>query len=145
MVCQVISVMSDSVTLWTVACQAPLSMGFFRQKYWRGLPFPSPGNLPVSGLKFPSLTSPALASGFFTTGASLIAQLVRNPMQEHCRRLQFDSWVRKICWRRDRIPTPVFLGFPCGLAGKESSCNTEDLGSIPGLGRSLGEEKGYTF
>ena len=79
MVCQVISVVSDSVTLWTVDSQAPLSMGFFRQKYWRGLPFPSPGNLPVSGLKFPSLTSPALAGGFFTTGASLIAQLVGNP------------------------------------------------------------------
>ena len=35
------------------------------------------------------------------------------------------------------------LGFPCGLAGKESACNAGDLGSIPGLGRSPGEEKGY--
>ena len=34
-------------------------------------------------------------------------------------------------------------GFPCGLAGKDSSCNAEDLGSIPGLGRSPGEGKGY--
>ena len=34
------------VTLWTVAHQAPLSMGFFRQEYWSGLPFPSPGDLP---------------------------------------------------------------------------------------------------
>ena len=49
-------------------------------------------------------------------------------------------WVRKICWRRD---TPVFLGFPCGSAGKESACNVGDLGLIPGLGRSPGEEKGY--
>ena len=40
------SVMSDSATLWTVAHQAPLSMGFFRQEYWSGLPFPSPGDLP---------------------------------------------------------------------------------------------------
>ena len=39
-------------------------------------------------------------------------------------------------WRRDRLPTPVFLGFPHGSAGKESSCNVGDLGSIPGLGRS---------
>ena len=45
--------------------------------------------------------------------------------------------------RRDRLPTPVFLGFPCGSAGKESSCNVGDLGSIPGLGRSPGEGKGY--
>ena len=52
------------------------------------------------------------------------------------RRSQFDSRVGKICWRRDRLPTSVFLGFPCGLAGKESACNTGDLGLIPGLGRS---------
>ena len=54
-----------------------------------------------------------------------------------------DSWVGKIPWRRDRLPTPVFLGFPCGSVGKESVYNAGDLGSIPGLGRSLGEEKGY--
>ena len=52
-------------------------------------------------------------------------------------------WVREICWKRDRLPTPVFLGFPCGSAGKETTCNAGDLGLIPGLGRSPGEEKGY--
>ena len=54
-----------------------------------------------------------------------------------CRRPQFDSCVRKIHWRRDRLPTPVFLSFPGGSAGKESTCNVGDLGSIPGLGRFL--------
>ena len=54
-----------------------------------------------------------------------------------------DSWVGKIHWRRDRQPTTVFLGFPCGSAGKESTCNEGDLGLIPGLGRSPGEGKGY--
>ena len=54
-----------------------------------------------------------------------------------------DSWVEKVCWRRDRLPTPVFLGFPYGSAGKESTCNVGDLGSIPGLGRSPGEGKAY--
>ena len=39
-------------------------------------------------------------------------------------------------WRRDRVPTPVFVGFPGGLNGKESACNAGDLGLIPGLGRS---------
>ena len=58
-------------------------------------------------------------------------------------RPQFDSWVRKIHWRRDRLPTPVFFGFPCGSAGKESTCNVGDLGLIPELGRSPGEGKGY--
>ena len=53
-----------------------------------------------------------------------------------CRRPWFDSWVRKIHCKRDRLPTPVFLGFPCGSAGKKSVCNVGDLGSIPGLGRS---------
>ena len=46
-------------------------------------------------------------------------------------------------FRSYRLPTPVFLGFPCGSAGKESSCNVGDLGSISGLGRSPGEGKGY--
>ena len=48
------------VTLWTVACQAPLSMGFPRQEYWSGLPFPSPGDLPNPEVKHASPTSPAL-------------------------------------------------------------------------------------
>ena len=58
---------------------------------------------------------------------------------------RFDSWVRKIPWRRNRLPTPVFLGFPCGSAGKESACNVGNLGSIRGLGRSPGEGKGNPF
>ena len=48
-----------------------------------------------------------------------------------------------MCWRKDTLLTAVFLGFPCGSAGKESACNAGDLGSIPGLGRSPGEGKGY--
>ena len=48
---------------WTVACQASLSVGFSRQEYWSGLPFPSPGDLPESGIE---PVSPALAGGFFT-------------------------------------------------------------------------------
>ena len=58
------------VTPWTVAHQAPLSMGFSRQQYRSRLPFPSPGNLPNPGIKPVPLESPALASGFFTTSSS---------------------------------------------------------------------------
>ena len=57
-------------TPWTVAHQAPLSMGFFRQEYWSGLPFPPPGDLPDPGIKPKSLMSPKLAGRFFTTNAT---------------------------------------------------------------------------
>ena len=73
-------------------------------------------------------------------GASLVAQLVKNPPK--CRTLRFDSWVRKIPWRRERLPTPVFLGLPGSSDGKESACNVGDLGSTPGLERSPGGENG---
>ena len=59
-----------------------------------------------------------------------------------CRRPWFDSWLGLILWRRDRLPTPVLLGSPCGSSGKESACSAGDLGLIPGLGRS-GEGKSY--
>ena len=61
------SVVSNSATPWTVACQAPLSMGFPRQEYWSGLPFPPPGHLPHPGTKPASPVAPALAGGFFIT------------------------------------------------------------------------------
>ena len=65
------------VTLWTVACQAPLSMGFFRQEYWSGLPFPPPGDLPSAGIKPTSLASPALQVDFFA------AEPTGKPMHKH--------------------------------------------------------------
>ena len=55
----------------------------------------------------------------------------------------FNLWVGKSPWKRDRLPTPVFLGFLCGSAGKESACNERVLSSISGLGRSPAEGKGY--
>ena len=55
------------VTLWVVACQFPLSMGFSKQKYWSRLPIPLPGDLPDPGIKAMSPMSPALAGGSFTT------------------------------------------------------------------------------
>ena len=58
------------VTVWTVACQVPLSMGFSRQGYWSGLLCLPPADLPDPGIKPMSLISPALAGGFFTTSAT---------------------------------------------------------------------------
>ena len=71
---------------------------------------------------------------------SLIAPLVKNPPAMWPR---IDFLGREDSWRRGRVPTPLFGGFSYGWAGKESSCNTGDLDSILGLGRSSGEGKGY--
>ena len=57
------------VTPWTVSSRL-LSIEFFRQEYWNGLPFPSPEDLPDPGIEPGSLVPPALAGGFFTTSAS---------------------------------------------------------------------------
>ena len=65
--------------------------------------------------------------------ASLIAQLVRNLPAVQETLVQFLG--REDPWRRDRLPTPAFLGFLCGSAGKDSTCNVGDLGSIPAIGR----------
>ena len=92
------------------------------------------GSIPVLG------RSPGEGKGYplWYSWASLVAQLVKNPpaVQETWVR----SWVGKIPWRRERLPTPVFLGFPCGSAGKKSTRSAGDLGSI--LGWEVPLEKG---
>ena len=72
--------------------------------------------------------------------ASLVAQLVKNPLQ--CSRLRYNSWVGKIPWRRHRLPTPVFWGFLGDSDSNKSTCNMGDLCSILGLGRSPGTGHG---
>ena len=63
--------MPNSEILWTETHQVPLSLGFFRQEYWSGLPCPPPGNHPDAGIQGsnPDLMSPAFAGWFFTTSA----------------------------------------------------------------------------
>ena len=63
-------------TLWTVAHQAPLSMGFSRQEYWNVLPRPPPGDFPDPRIKPRSHMSPALAGRFFTTSATWEVQYI---------------------------------------------------------------------
>ena len=81
-------------TLCTVAHQAPLSMGFSRQEYWRGLPFPSPGDLPDQG---------------WNPGVLHCRQTLEPLHWKQCRRLGFNPRVRKLLWRKALQPTPVFL------------------------------------
>ena len=78
-------------TTWTIAYEAPPSMGFSRQEHWSGLLFPSPGDLPNPGIE---------------PGASLVAQLVKNPPAMR------ENWVQSLGWEdpleTERLPTPVF-------------------------------------
>ena len=72
-----------------------------------------------------------------------MAQLVKNLPAIY--EFQFNSWIGKIPWKRDRLSTPVFLGFPGGLDSKEFTCNAGDLGLIPGLGRFPGGSHSNPF
>ena len=72
---------------------------------------------------------------------SLIAHLVKNQPAIQETVVQLLDWEDSL--GKDRLPTPLFLGFPCGSAGKESASNAGDLGLIPELGRFPGEGKGY--
>ena len=114
---------------------------------WVAFPFSRGSSQPREQPRSPSLQADSLPteprhsySDTVSWWASLIAQLVKDPLQWS--RPLSNSWVGKICWRRDRLPTPVFSGFP-GSAGKESTCNAGNLGSVLVLGRSFGEGKGY--
>ena len=79
---QVASVVSVCATLWTLACQAPLSMGFSRQEYWSTLLCPPPGDLLDPGWNL-SLMSPALAARFFTWEASVNSVVVGKSLTMH--------------------------------------------------------------
>ena len=88
-------------TPWTVALQAPLSMGFPRQEYWSGLLCPPPGDLPDPGLKPTSLMSPALAGRFSTTCATWEPPLMVNTYSLYLEKRS--PWKQQICgveeWR----------------------------------------------
>ena len=113
-------------TPWTVARQAPLSMGFSRKGYWSGLPFPPLGDLPNLGTEFASFASSALTGRFFTIGTTwetlkynAVCQLFcfpggtsgKEPAYQFRRnkRHRFDPWVQKIPWRRVWQLPPAFL------------------------------------
>ena len=90
------------VTLWTVFCQAPLSMGFSRREYWRGLPFPPPGHLPDPESEAASLRSPVLAGWLFTTSSAWQAQEAFVSIEtKHLSLTNLQNWLRLlISWVR---------------------------------------------
>ena len=96
--------------LWTVARQAPLSMGFSRQEYWSGLPFLPPGCLPDQGMEPTSLMSPGLAGGFLTSSA---------------------TWYVSMCLVAQSCPT---LGDPMDCSPQGSSIHGYSPGKNTGVG-----------
>ena len=91
------------VTLWTAVCQAPLSVGFFRQEYWSGLPCPLPGDLPNPGIKPASPVSPSLqVDSLLLSHRGSLYRTLGNSF-DHCKHVfffksmfAFELW----CWRR---------------------------------------------
>ena len=113
-------------TPWTVAYQAPPSLGFSRQEYWSGLPFPSPGDLPKPGIEpgLPALQTDALLSE--PPGRPLVWPQVNNRegTQPHP---STENWIKDLL--NMALPTrarPSFAhsqSLPCTAVGKESACN----------------------
>ena len=115
-----------------VAHQAPLSMGFSRQEYWSGLPFPFLEDLPNPENK-PS--SPALQADSSPSKPWAGASAGRWHSVDVFEWMNASLW--KFCW------WSYIVQFPCGSAGKEFACNAGDLVLIPALGRSPGEGNGH--
>ena len=135
---------SLSFPCWLTACPQTSHNQEFFSSHSRSFGFPgsSAGKNPPAtqetlgqflGLEVPLEKGQASHSTIY----ELVAQLVKNPpaMWETW---VFNPWFGKIPWRRDRLPTSVFMNFPGGSDGKEFACNAGDLGLIPGLRRSLG-------
>ena len=84
------------VTPWTIAHQAPLSMGFPRQEYWSGLPFPPPGDLRDPGIEPTSLAFPALAGRLLTTEPPGKPGDYKREGQRPLKTSHFQAWMKKI-------------------------------------------------
>ena len=134
-VCQLLSCVRLYVTLWTVTCQAPVSMGFSRQEYWSGQPLPSLGKLPMQGLNLglphckQTLNHLSHKGNFDDMDERRTWMYMEERCKNRyclrsfglpwwlsgkestcqCRRHKFDPWVGKVPWRRKWQPTPVFL------------------------------------
>ena len=116
-----------------IACQAPLSMEFSRQEYWKRLPFPTPGDLPYPRIKPVSPAFPALAGRFFTTAQP------GKPIAYQESIKFFPSLFSLFFFFFN------FIGLLRYFKGKETVCNSRDADLIPESGRSLEEENGNPF
>jgi len=138
-------VSSSFATAWTITCQTPLSMGFPRQEYWSGLPFPSPRDLPDPGLEATSCRVPSLRTlhlGESSENLWLSAQLTSCCSHGG----KSELWPQNLLaqcpgscgspMELEKTQKQQTWGFPGGPGVKNQPCNARDTGSIPGLGRS---------
>ena len=126
MLAQLFTCVQLRVTLWTVAWQIPVPMVFFSRKYWSGLPFPTPGNLPNPGIKPASPVSLALAGRIFTTRATWEVQ--------GCRRLRANSG--NISCRRHTVgsqPLSKLDGRAPRLSLEPACCQSRCSGMLLGI------------
>ena len=126
------------MTVWTTACQAPLSMGFSRQEYWSEVPCYSPGDLPDPGIKLTSLVSPALAGRFLTTSATWEALYLSSVQSLSRVRLFVTAWTvasqaplsmafsRQEYWRGLPLPPPGDLPDP-GIEPRSPALQADSL------------------
>ena len=131
-----------TVTPWTIAHHALLSMGFSRFEHWSGLPFPSPGNLPNLGIEPASLTSPALADGFFTTSACR-GEGNGNPLQYSCLEKPTDggAWwaaVHEVARSRTWLSDFTFTFHFHALEKEIATYSSVLAWRIPGMGEPCG-------
>ena len=120
-------------TPWTVAHQAPPSMGFSRQEYWSALPFPSPRDLLDPGIE---PRSPALQADALTSKPPGKTSIPKKGNAKECS--DYHTIVETSLEKLSIFNKP----FPGSSEVKVSACNAGDLGSIPGLGRSPGDGNG---
>ena len=125
-----------SATRWTVACQTPLSMGFSRQEYWIGLPFPSPGNLPNPGMEpwSPALQADALSSeppsyrtiALISHASKVMLKILQARLQQYinCELPDVQAGFRKVTGTRDQIATST------GSSKKQESSRKTSFSSL---------------
>ena len=116
-----------STCFWTIAHQAPLSMGFSRQEHWRGLPCPPPGDLPDPGVQPASLTSPALTTSTTRKAPEPMAALKILSVKTNKKRSGDYSWAGnpKACWCDNSsltFPIEICFSFPFSPKGGTLVC-----------------------
>ena len=118
------------VTLWTITCQAPLSMGFSSQAYWSGLPFPSPGDLPHPGMEVLSLGVSCTGWQILHHCTTWVTPLAESLIWGHHRLFEYPSLQVRLCNR---------AGSDAGVKSASKYGRTE-LSSPSGCGRCDGTE-----